>query len=326
MPVVLNIEDLHVRFSERNGTVINALNGVNLQVRQGELVGILGESGSGKTTLAKTLLRILAKNALVVTQKLEFEGRDLLKLQEHEMNAIRGARIPGIPQEPGLALNPVMKVGDQIAEVIRAHTNWPWRRCRSEAEILLEQVNLRKPGRRMYDAYPHQLSGGEQQRAVIAQALACNPALIIADEPTASLDSTTETEILNLLRVHNVERKSALLLITHNPAILPGLADRIAVMYAGRIVEDGPCDKVFHQPLHPYTKALLACMPPAVTENLRPSRLAVIDGAPPDAKNLPVGCGFSPRCAQRVGKCDCLRPSAQDFEDGSRVECFLYDA
>jgi oligopeptide/dipeptide ABC transporter ATP-binding protein len=326
MAPLLSIEDLYVRFSERDGSVVNVLNGVNLQLAQGELVGILGESGSGKTTLGKTLLRLLPKTALIVGRKLEFEGRDLFKLQEHKMNTICGARIARIPQEPGLALNPVMKVGDQIAEVLRAHTNWRWRRCRSDSEILLDQVNLHKPGRRMYDAYPHQLSGGEQQRAVIAQALACNPALIIADEPTASLDSSTETEILDLLRIHNAERKSALLLITHNPAVLPGLAHRIAVMYAGRIVEEGPCDKIFHQPLHPYTKALLACVPPEVTENLRPRRLPVIDGAPPDAKNMPVGCGFSPRCATRIGKCDRLRPSVQDFQDGSRVECFLYDA
>jgi oligopeptide/dipeptide ABC transporter ATP-binding protein len=325
MQVVLRIENLHIRFSERNGSVINALNGVNLQVAQGELVGILGESGSGKTTLAKTLLRMLPKNAAVAATTLEFERRDLFKLQEHEMNAIRGARIARIPQEPGLALNPVMKVGDQIAEVLRAHTDCQWRWCRGESEMLLEQVKLRKPGRRVYDAYPHQLSGGEQQRAVIAQALACHPALIIADEPTASLDSSTEAEILALLRDRSAERKSALLLITHNPAILLGLAHRVAIMYAGRIVEEGPYNKIFNQPLHPYTKGLLACVPPEVTENMRPARLAAINGAPPDVKHLPVGCGFSPRCAERIGKCECLRPSAQDFEDGSRVECFLYD-
>jgi oligopeptide/dipeptide ABC transporter ATP-binding protein len=326
MPVVLRIEDLHVHFSERGGSVINALNGVNLQLAQGELVGIVGESGSGKSTLAKSLLRILPENAQVVSGKLEFEGLDLLHLEERDLNRIRGARMARIPQEPGLALNPLMKIGDQIAEVLRAHTDWDWRCCRIESEVLLEKVNLRKPRRRIYDAYPHQLSGGEQQRAVIAQALACSPALIIADEPTSSLDSSTETEILDLLRVHNGERKSALLLITHNPTILLGLAHRVAVMYAGRIVEEGACDKIFHQPLHPYTKALLDCVPPEVTENLRPRRLPVIDGAPPDAKSLPAGCSFSPRCVQRIASCDSLRPSPQDFQDGSRVECFLYDA
>jgi peptide/nickel transport system ATP-binding protein len=325
MSVVLCIADLHVRFSEPSGSVVNALNGVNLRLNRGELCGILGESGSGKSTLAKTPLRILPKNAQVVSGRLEFDGRDLLQLNEHEMNAIRGRRITIIPQEPGLALNPVMKVGDQIAEVLRAHRDWHWRRCRTESEFLLEKVNLRKPRRRVYDAYPHQLSGGEQQRAVIAQALACDPELIIADEPTSSLDSSTESEILDLLRIQNAEQKSALLLITHNPAILPGLADSVAIMYAGRIVEQGSCNRIFHQPLHPYTKALLACVPPAVSGNSQRSRLPVIDGSPPDAKNLPAGCGFSLRCAARVQKCDQLRPSAQNFEDGSRVECFLYE-
>jgi oligopeptide/dipeptide ABC transporter ATP-binding protein len=326
MPDLLRIDDLCVRFSDPGGGVVHALNGVTLRLDQGDFLGLLGESGSGKSTLVKVLLRMLPKNADVPSGKLEFEGRDLLQLNEREMKAIRGARIAMIPQEPGLALNPVIKIGDQIAEVLHAHKDWNRRRCRNESESLLERVNLRKPDRRMYDAYPHQLSGGEQQRAVIAQALACDPALIVADEPTASLDGSTEAEILGLLRDHNATRKAALLLITHDPSILPGLAHRVAIMYAGRVVEEGSCVKIFNEPLHPYTKALLACMPPAVTENSRRSRFHVIEGSAPDAKNLPTGCGFSPRCGDRLHNCDCEQPSAQNFEDGSRVECFLYDA
>jgi oligopeptide/dipeptide ABC transporter ATP-binding protein len=326
MPDLLRIDDLHLRFSDPSGSVVHALNGVNLELDRGEFVGILGESGSGKSTLAKGLLRLLSKNAHVPIGKLEFEGRDLLQLKEREMSAIRGARIAMIPQEPGMALNPVIKIGDQIAEVLHAHKEWNWRRCRTESESLLERVNLRKPGRRMYDAYAHQLSGGEQQRAVIAQALACDPVLIIADEPTASLDGSTEAEILGLLRDYNAMRKAALLLITHDPSILPGLAHRVVIMYAGRIVEERPCSKIFSEPLHPYTKALLACMPPEVGENSRRSHFHVIEGSPPDAKNLPAGCGFAPRCGDRLHNCDCQQPSAQNFENDSRVECFLYEA
>jgi oligopeptide/dipeptide ABC transporter ATP-binding protein len=326
MPDLLRIDDLCVRFSDPRGGVVHALNGVSLKLERGESLGILGESGSGKSTLAKVLLRMLPENAYVPGGKLEFGERDLLQLKEREMAAIRGARIAMIPQEPSLALNPVIKIGDQIAEVLHAHKDWNWRRCRAESELLLERVHLRKPGRRMYDAYPHQLSGGEQQRAVTAQALACDPSLIIADEPTASLDASTEAEILALLRDYNATRKAALLLITHDPSILPGLAHRVAIMYAGRIVEEGSCGKIFSEPLHPYTKALLACMPPEVTENQRRNRFHVIEGSAPDAKNLPAGCGFSPRCGDRLYNCDCQQPSAQNFEDGSRVECFLYGA
>jgi len=199
MSAILSINDLHARFHKDNGKVVHALNGVNLCVRAGQVVGILGESGSGKSTLGKSLLRLLPRSARV-TGEIEFAGRKIWQLNESEMNQIRGAQIALIPQEPGLALNPVLKIGDQIAEVLRVHRDWNWKRCKVEAESALDQVGLQNSSRRFYDAYPHQLSGGQQQRAVIAQALACHPALIIADEPTASLDSETEIQILELFR------------------------------------------------------------------------------------------------------------------------------
>jgi oligopeptide/dipeptide ABC transporter ATP-binding protein len=217
-------------------------------------------------------------------------------------------------------------VGNQIAEVIRAHRDWSWRRCRDEAGILLERVHLDGLGRRMYDAYPHQLSGGQQQRVVIAQALSCRPALVIADEPTASLDSETEEDILNLLRELKAEQKMSLLLITHDPKILMRLADRVAVMYGGRVVEEGGLDQVFREPRHPYTKALLACAPPAPGESTRRSgmRLATIEGSAPDPEFMPAGCVFAPRCAERLKRCESHAPSSIVLQDARQVECFLY--
>ena len=324
MADLMTINDLRVRFSADDGRIVNALNGTSLRVREREVVGILGESGSGKSTLAKSLLRILPKNARV-EGGIEFEGRNLRQLTEREMNEIRGARIARVPQEPGLALNPVMKIGDQVAEVLRAHRDWSWQRCRSEAERVLERVHLRGTSRRLYDAYPHQLSGGQQQRAVIAQAVACNPSLIIADEPTASLDAATEAQIIDLFRELQAEQKTSLLLITHNPGLLQGFAGRIAVMYAGRIVEESPGEQFFAEALHPYAKALLACVPAEGAERSHGYRLHTIEGAPPDPEHLAAGCSFSPRCESRLERCDSVRPIAERVGDESLVECFLYE-
>ncbi len=325
MNTLLNVADLHVRFPGSGGKLVHALNGISLEIQKGTVVGILGESGSGKSTFAKTLLRMLPKNAELAGGSVAFEGRNLFQLTEHEMNEIRGAQIAMISQEPGLALHPVMKVGDQIAEVLRAHRDWNGRRCKSEAESILERINLGNTGRRMYDAYPHQLSGGQQQRVVIGQALACNPSLIIADEPTASLDPATEAEILDLFRQLRDARKTSLLLITHDPEILRGLADRVAVLYAGRIVEDAPSERIFQSAMHPYAKALLSCLPPAIAERPRGYRFTTIPGSPPSAGGLAEGCSFSPRCAERMTKCENLRPAVQQIAEESRVECFLYD-
>jgi oligopeptide/dipeptide ABC transporter ATP-binding protein len=325
MAPLFQLRDLRIEFAGPAHRRIHAVNGATLHLSRGHVLGILGESGSGKSTVAKASLRLLPKNAHVIAGAIEFEGRDLLTLSERDMRELRGARISMIPQEPGLALNPVMKVGDQVAEVVRAHRDWNHKRCRAEATALLHRVHLDSADRDIYDAYPHQLSGGQQQRVAIAQAIACGPALIIADEPTASLDSDTEQEILQLLGTLKAEEELSLVLITHDPRILHGLANRVAVMYAGRIVEDGPLAQVFHEPQHPYTKALLACvLPPPGERDAEPGTpLPTIEGSAPDPELEALGCSFAPRCAHRTEVCDTRPPSPVDSKD-RRVECFLY--
>jgi peptide/nickel transport system ATP-binding protein len=323
--VLLNISQLDVQYSGPEGRTIHALNGADLQVNRGEVVGLLGESGCGKSTMAKACLRLLPQTAQVASGSIGFDGRNLFRLTEQEMHKVRGEQISLIWQEPGLALSPVMKVGQQVSEVLRAHRSWSAKRCREEAEALLSRVGLDSQDRRIFDAYPHELSGGQQQRVAIVQALACTPALVIADEPTASLDSETEEEILHLLRVLTAESDLSLLLITHDPRTLIGLADRVAVMYGGRIIEEGPLDQVFYRPRHPYTQALLACVPPAPSKRSRPAgmELATIAGSAPDPEQLSAACTFSPRCSRRLEVCKERRPTLVDVETG-HVECFLY--
>jgi oligopeptide/dipeptide ABC transporter ATP-binding protein len=325
-PPLLKTQDLRVEYTSTGRKPIHALNGVSLEIKQGEVLGVLGESGCGKSTLAKSLIRLLPRNARITAGTIEFGHRDLLRLAERDMERMRGDGIGMIPQEPGLALNPVMKVGDQIAEVIRAHRNCSWKNCVEKATELLERVNLLSAERRMYDAYPHQLSGGQQQRVVVAQAVACQPSLVIADEPTSSLDPQTEAEILELLRTLKANESMSLLLITHDPRILDGLADRVAVMYAGRVVEEGSLEQVLHEPQHPYTKALLGCVPPPFGERKVQigGRLPTIEGNAPDPESSSVGCTFAPRCINRVEICESQSPVAIETEDSRHVECFLY--
>ena len=324
MQPLLKLLGLQVHFAEAHGKRIHAVNGAFLEVRSGEVVGVLGESGSGKSTIARALLRLLSNRASVRAETMEFDGRRLLELDEPEMESIRGAGISMIPQDPGQALNPVIKVGDQISEVVRAHRGWSPKRCRQEAEVLLQRVHLASSSRRFYDAYPHQLSGGQQQRVVIAQALSCQPALVVADEPTASLDSTSQQEVLDVFCELKREKQMSVLLITHDPRILAGLADRVAVVYGGRIVETGSLDQVYGQPRHPYTRGLLACAESEGGKLPAGARLPTIEGSSPDAEFLPAGCSFAPRCTSRLEGCDTRRPSAVELEHEQRVECFLY--
>jgi peptide/nickel transport system ATP-binding protein len=330
MSSLLNVANLRVEFTLPANVRIRALRGVHLQIEPGICYGILGESGSGKSTLAKALIRLLPKNAKVTAGSIEFGGRDISKFTGSELQHYHGKEVAFVPQEPGLALNPVMKIGEQVAEVLRAHNTWPPQRYRSEAESLLDSVRLSSTDRRIYNAYPHQLSGGQQQRVVIAQALSCDPQLIIADEPTASLDAETEAEILQLLADLKSKRRMAFIVITHDPRILHTLADRIAVLYAGRVIEDAPANVFFENPQHPYSRSLLACAALPSWDSQRdpqcadPVRLPTIPGDSPDPESTSPGCEFAPRCDRRMTKCDSQPPSPITVPENRRIECHLY--
>lgn len=259
MECLLRLEKLRVSFASDSGRPVIALDEISFDVEAGEILGVLGESGAGKTTLALSLLGLLPETAQA-RGSIRYRERELLGSSEHEMEKIRGAEISMIFQEPGLALHPALTVGEQVADVIRAHSSLGRRHCRERAKAVLAEVSL-KGRERIYSAYPHELSGGERQRVAIAQALICQPSLLIADEPTASLDSTVRSEILSLLRDICSRLGVAILLISHSPALLAKLAQRLIVMSAGRIVEQGPAGEVLSNPAHVYTRALVELVP-----------------------------------------------------------------
>ena len=325
VPGLLRVCQLSVSYASRGHSPVMALRQLDLEMAKGEVVGILGESGCGKSTLARSIIGLLPADARVDGSIL-FRNEELMGLPEKQLRRIRGAKISLVHQEPGLALSPVMRVGDQIAEVIRAHRSLARKTRKPEVESILREVRLADSGR-IYAAYPHQLSGGELHRVAIAQALACRPDLIIADEPTRSLDVTVQAEILGVLRNLNQAFGTAILFITHNPALLAGFADRIAVMYAGRVVENGGGSKVFGRPLHPYTKGLLDLVPRSTrTEySAAGSHLPAIPGGPPDLKSLHHGCAFEPRCARRTEICRIENPEELTPEAGHRVSCFNHE-
>jgi oligopeptide/dipeptide ABC transporter ATP-binding protein len=322
---VLRVRNLAVRIFVNATHEIRLLREITFQVQRGEVVGILGESGAGKTTLALALMRLLPPSSQVVRGSVELGGRPFLSLDERELRKVRGAGISLIYQDSAV-LNPVLRVGDHLVEVLRAHNSWPRRRYRENAIALLEDMGL-KDVDRIYAAYPHQLSGGQRQRIVIAQALACQPALVIADEPTASLDPDTASEIVGLLGRLKQRFQTAFLLISHDLAPLARLADRIMVMYAGRIVEQGPRDQILQQPLHPYTRALLACALPQKTANdpcIGKRPMPTIAGSAPDPMNIMPGCDFENRCPDRMDIC-CTRFPAEIQELATRtVRCFKF--
>ena len=318
---LLEVDDLTVHYAVGRRFQA-ALNGITLEIGRSEVVGVLGESGSGKTTLALALLRMLPSSARIQQGRIHFDGSDLLALKEFELQKIRGAKVSMIFQEPEMALNPVMRTIDQVAEVIAAHCDWSGGRCRAEARGILADVGL-DPDSRLLSAYPHQLSGGQRQRLVIAQALACRPKLLIADEPTASLDSTLQVQWLALMKHLRKQFGLTLLLITHDPAILTGLADRVLVMYRGQIVEEAGYEKLVRHPLHPYTQGLFRSMPPPpgrVRQGTK--RLLTIPGSLSASKS--TACSFEPRCADRLTECGIREPPNIRLEAGRRVRCLKY--
>jgi oligopeptide/dipeptide ABC transporter ATP-binding protein len=286
---------------------------------------VLGESGSGKSTLAAALLRLLPRNGEIERGAVLFEGQDLLVAEPRTLERIRGARIALIFQEPSLALHPAIRIGEQISDVLAAHESLSRPALRQKTLQLLAEVFPADPAR-MANSYLHQLSGGQQQRVLIAQAIACGPSLIVADEPTASLDPTTQQDILSLFRTLRQKFNLSMILITHNPALLAGLADRVLVLYAGKVAEIGPTEKVLALPQHPYTRALLQSMPRPLDEPAKghKSMLAVIPGDAPNPEELAPGCRFETRCADRMEMCTRREPTAVAVSEVHAVSCFKY--
>jgi oligopeptide/dipeptide ABC transporter ATP-binding protein len=320
------ISDLTITYSPEGQRPVRALQGVSLDIQRGEVIGVLGESGSGKSTLASALLRLLPSYAQYNSGGVCFRGRDLLGLRESEMRRIRGADIVLIPQEPALALNPVMRVGTQISEVLRAHSKLTRAQRADRVQELLLEVGFANPAE-IGSAYPHQLSGGQRQRITIAQAIACRPALIIADEPTSKLDGPLQHEIVDLISDIRKRHGIAFLFISHDPSLFRGFADRLVVMYAGRIIEEGSAKDVFEKPLHPYTRALLALANTRILVSGVASRvpLPAIEGEAPELEIFHIGCHYEPRCADRMHLCAGHDPSRLMPEPAHSVACFKYD-
>jgi peptide/nickel transport system ATP-binding protein len=321
---LLQVRELRVTYFPRSYDPIRALDGVSIEVRAGEVVGILGESGCGKSTLASALLRLLAPHAKCDGGTILLRSRDVLNLSEKDLRAIRGREISLIPQDPALSLNPVMTAGSQIGEVLRAHLPLSAEQRRTRAMELLLEVGFDN-AEEIYSAYPHQLSGGQRQRIAIAQAVACRPALLIADEPTSKLDATLQMEIVDLLSQIRQRQGMAILVISHDPTVFAGFADRIEVMYAGRIVEAGTSAEIFGRPLHPYTQALVRIAASSiVTRSSARMRIPAIDGESPDPASISVGCRFEPRCSERMAVCSRRYPQAFMPGPSRPVNCFKY--
>ena len=268
MQNLLRVTDLNVSYRGAGSRQHHAVENVSFEIADGEVLGLMGESGCGKTSIALALLSLLPMDQAHISGSIQFRGKELLSTDQSSLRAIRGAEISLVFQEPELALSPVMKIRDQVAEVIHAHNDWKWPRCRAEAESALARVGLADSSR-IFSAYPHQLSGGQRQRVVLAQALACNPALLVADEPAASLDARSQNELLALLRKLQRELHISILLISHAPEVQASLADRLLVMANGRIVEQGPFEELYRNPSHSITRAMLRTSAPAsVAEDL----------------------------------------------------------
>ncbi len=318
---MLQVAALSTRFYI-GGETWRAVDDLSFDLAAGERIAVVGESGSGKTVLALSLLGLVPRPGRVVAGRIAFEGEDLLRLPEAKRRRLRGARIAYIPQNPMTALDPVLSVGTQLEETLRAHRPIPRADARRRAIELLERVRIDRPSLRV-DAYPHELSGGMRQRVLIAMALAHDPSLIVADEPTTALDVTIQAEILALMDTLCREHGAALIFITHDLGVVSRLCDRALVMYAGRVVEAGSVEALISRPQHPYTRALLACAP----ELGRPDKaLAPIDGQPPPLNDLPAGCHFAPRCQHARGRCGVGAIALQPFGDGRRtVRCIRAD-
>ena len=315
---LLTVENLHVEFWTRRGTVY-AVNGVSFDIAPGETLGIVGESGCGKSVTSLAILGILPRAGRVTAGRAVYEGEDLIGRPDRELRRIRGKEISMIFQDPMTSLNPVLTVGRQIRESIDTHFDLDRKQAERRVVELLEQVGIPEAKRRASD-YPHQFSGGMRQRAMIAMALACEPKLLIADEPTTALDVTIQAQILDLLRALVSERDTALVMITHDLGVVAGMCERVNVMYGGMVMETGPAEDVFRSPRHPYTLGLLQSVPRLDTPRGR--KLHPIEGAPRDMLRPPSACPFAPRCAYEVEQSRQEVPQLVEIAPGHKVACF----
>jgi oligopeptide/dipeptide ABC transporter ATP-binding protein len=317
--LALEVDGLQVEFHTDRGTV-RAVDGVSLKLRRGEILGIVGESGCGKSVTALSIMRLLPHAGRITSGKVLLKGRDLLQLSIEQMRTVRGAEIAMVFQDPMTSLNPSIKTGWQVAEPLWLHGRLPKAKARAQSAGLLARVDIPDPDKRA-EQYPYEFSGGMRQRAMIAMALAVNPTILIADEPTTALDVTVQAQILELLRDANRRLGTAIILITHNFGVVAGMCDRIIVMYAGRVVEEGTTADVFGTPKHPYTYALLRSLPRLDKGKRQP--LKAIEGSPPDLASLPHGCKFYPRCPFRIDECQHDEPTLQSVGRSQLARCWV---
>ena len=316
MENILEIKDLTIQYHADN-RIVEAVNKLNLTLGKGESLGLVGETGAGKTTTALGIMGLIPNPPGIITEgEIVFEGQDLLKLNKKKMREVRGKKISMIFQDPMTSLNPVMTVGDQIAESIRIHEKCSKAEAAAKAVEMLEMVGI--PGER-YSEYPHQFSGGMKQRVVIAISLSCNPELLLADEPTTALDVTIQAQVLVLIVKLKKEKQTSMILITHDLGIVAEVCDKVAIMYAGEIVEYGSLAQIYNNTCHPYTKGLFGSIPDL---DSHVKRLSPIPGLMPDPANLPAGCSFCPRCSAACEKCQTENPGMIEVEPGHFVKCF----
>ncbi len=316
--MLLEVKNLSTYFYTEDG-LSRAVDGVDFEIGEREVLGLAGESACGKTVTALSILKLVPPPGRIVRGEVLYKGRDLLKYSVDEMREIRGREISMVFQEPTTSLNPVFTIGDQIIETLILHQQLKRKEAQKKAVQLLNLVNIPSPESRIHD-YPHNLSGGMKQRVMIAMALSCNPFLLIADEPTTALDVTIQAQILELLKELQKRLKMSILLITHNLGIISQVSDRVAIMYAGRIVEQGTTEKILKRPLHPYTKGLLESIPRMETTQ---KRLPTIEGMVPKPIQWPSGCRFHPRCPVKLSMCGEKEPEMREFTPGHKVRCHL---
>jgi oligopeptide/dipeptide ABC transporter ATP-binding protein len=324
MSHLLEVKNLHTYFQTREGLVC-AVEGVSFHLDRGELLGLVGESGCGKSMTALSVMRLVAAPGKIVAGEILFDGKNLLELSNAAMRDVRGNDIAMIFQDPMTSLNPVFTVGEQIAEALRLHRGLSRKAARTAAIEAMREVSIPDPALRA-DDYPHQLSGGMRQRVMIAMALACDPKVLIADEPTTALDVTIQAQILELINDLRGTRELAVLLITHDLGVVAEVAERVAVMYTGKIVEESPVDELFARPKHPYTEGLLRSVPRLTAKDVaKAERLQTIEGTVPRPTALPPGCHFEPRCAYRMPRCREDEIPLYDVMPGVQVRCMLFD-